>query len=286
MIISEVQNRTGLTRKAIKYYEERGLINPKRLENGYRDYSDKDIKILKKISVLSKVGLSVAEIKGILHSQDSSLSTILRNKEFELNIEEKKKEILELIIKGEEQATINKKLDLLETNKTIYERLMDKFPGYFGQFLFSAYKIFLNENLEEEGKKAFEKYIEYLDNLPEFQLSNDEGKYIEELTKSFSMADLEKINESKIEAVNNIKKWFKDNEKFIFDYEKYKKSDEYLNSEVKKIQDRFQKYMVDNGYYEIAIPLIRKFSKSYDEYYKKLIQANKKYLKEKSSYSR
>lgn len=49
------------------------------------------------------------------------------------------------------------------------------------------------------------------------------------------MADLEKINESKIEAVNNTKEWFKDNKKFISYYEKYKKSDEYLNSEAKKI---------------------------------------------------
>lgn len=278
MLRSEVQNRTGLTRKAIEYYEEKGLINPKRLENGYRDYSDQDIEILKEISLFSKVGLSVAEIKEILHSQDSSLPTILRNKEYELDIEKKKRDVLKLIINGEEQDTISKELDLLEANKTIYERLMDKFPGYFGQLLFSAYKIFLSEYLEEYGKEAFEKYINYLDNLPEFQLSNEENRYIESLTKSFSKADLEKINESKIEAVNNTKEWFKDNKKFISYYEKYKKSDEYLNSEAKKIQDRLQKYMIDNRYYEIAIPLIRKFSKSYDEYYKKLSKANENYL--------
>lgn len=278
MLRSEVQNRTGLTRKAIEYYEEKGLINPKRLENGYRDYSDQDIEILKEISLFSKVGLSVVEIKEILHSQDSSLPTILRNKEYELDIEKKKRDVLKLIINGEEQDTISKELDLLEANKTIYERLIDKFPGYFGQLLFSAYKIFLNEYLEEDGKEAFEKYINYLDNLPEFQLSNEENRYIESLTKSFSMADLEKINESKIEAVNNTKEWFKDNKKFISYYEKYKKSDEYLNSEAKKIKDRLQKYMIDNRYYEIAIPLIRKFSKSYDEYYKKLFKANENYL--------
>ena len=36
--------------------------------------------------------------------------------------------------------------------------------------------------------------------------------------------------------------------------------------------------MIDNKYYETAIPLIRKFSKSYDEYYQKLLTANDKYL--------
>ena len=80
MIRREVQTKTGLTRKAIEYYEEKGLITPERLDNGYRDYSDKDVRTLEKISILSKVGLSVAEIKAMLRSKDSSMSTILRKK--------------------------------------------------------------------------------------------------------------------------------------------------------------------------------------------------------------
>lgn len=47
---------------------------------------------------------------------------------------------------------------------------------------------------------------------------------------------------------------------------------------MKQIQDKFQCFMQDNKYYEIAIPLIRKFSKSYDEYYVKLLEANEQYL--------
>ena len=40
--------------------------------------------------------------------------------------------------------------------------------------------------------------------------------------------------------------------------------------------------MKENQYYEIAIPLIRKFSKSYDEYYKKLLKANEQYINNKN----
>ncbi|NLO84124.1 MAG: MerR family transcriptional regulator [Clostridiales bacterium] len=40
------------TRKALAYYEEKQLISPTVLENGYRDYSSEDIAAIKEISVL------------------------------------------------------------------------------------------------------------------------------------------------------------------------------------------------------------------------------------------
>ncbi|WP_257369208.1 MerR family transcriptional regulator [Streptococcus sp. HMSC36C04] len=77
MLRNEIQNKTGLTRKAIEYYEEKGLIKPLKLENGYRDYSEEDMKILSKISLFRKVGLSVSEIKEYLSSNGNSLSPYL-----------------------------------------------------------------------------------------------------------------------------------------------------------------------------------------------------------------
>lgn len=47
---------------------------------------------------------------------------------------------------------------------------------------------------------------------------------------------------------------------------------------MKVILDQLQKYTQDNKYYEIAIPLIRKMSRSYDEYYQKLLVTNNKYI--------
>lgn len=38
MLISEAAAKTGLTKKAIEYYEEQGLICPKISENGYRNF--------------------------------------------------------------------------------------------------------------------------------------------------------------------------------------------------------------------------------------------------------
>lgn len=278
MLRNEVQNKTGLTRKAIEYYEGKGIIDPVRLENGYRDYSEKDVEILEKVALFTKLGLSLKEIREIIFD-GGSLSSVLRTRQYELSVEEKKKEILEMIVKGADKSTIDEKVKNLEMNDTIYKKLVNVFPGYYGQMFFSAYKPFLNEPLEDDGRDAFEKFVEYLDSLPEFNLTDEEKEYLDKISTGFDMETLEEINRSKIDAVSNSKKWLEDNREFLNEYERYKKSDEYKNSEVKKLQDKLSKYMTDNNYYEVVIPLIRKFSPSYDEYYRKLIKANEDYLK-------
>lgn len=96
------------------------------------------------------------------------------------------------------------------------------------------------------------------------------------------MKTLKDINQAKIDAIENPKKWIKDNEDLISQYEGYKNSGEYQNSMMKQIQDKLKSFMKENQYYEIAIPLIRKFSKSYDDYYKKLLKANEQYINSKN----
>lgn len=60
MLIHEVSNNTGLTKKAIEYYVEQGLVFPTILENGYRDFGVQDIDRLQKISILRKLGSGAA----------------------------------------------------------------------------------------------------------------------------------------------------------------------------------------------------------------------------------
>ena len=136
----------------------------------------------------------------------------------------------------------------------------------------------MNEHLREDGKEAYKKIVNYLDSLPSFNLSKEEQDYIEEVSSAFDMKVLKEVNASKIEAIENVEKWLKENKNIIAQYQDYKNSDNYKNSPMKTIQDKLQTFMLDNKYYEIAIPLIRKFSKSYDQYYKKMLIANEQYL--------
>lgn len=68
MKIKEVSERTGLTKKTIRYYEAEGLLSPeKQWQNGreYRNYSEADIQRLTKIAALRRARFSVEEIRHI-----------------------------------------------------------------------------------------------------------------------------------------------------------------------------------------------------------------------------
>lgn len=53
MKINEVEAAVGVTKKNIRFYEEEGLISPRREPgNGYRSYSEADVERLRRIKLL------------------------------------------------------------------------------------------------------------------------------------------------------------------------------------------------------------------------------------------
>ena len=64
MKIYQVEELVGITKKNIRFYEEQGLLNPKRNpENDYREYSLADVKVLEKIKLLRKLSVPIEEIR-------------------------------------------------------------------------------------------------------------------------------------------------------------------------------------------------------------------------------
>lgn len=277
---SEVEKITGLRRKAILYYEERGLISPAIEENNYRNYSEEDLNRLIKISLYRRLGLNISEIKKILDSNNKEIGKILRDRDYKIELEKSKKNLLERIIRGDNLKEITEELNTLEKEESIYEKLTRIFPGYFGQAFFMTYKPFLKEKLKEDEEEAFNEYVNFLDSLPEIDFTEEEKNYIENLTNDFKNEDLEKINSEKIKAAYNFENWLRENENNIKAYEKFLESHEYKNSPVKIIRGKIKNYMIKNNYYEVALPLIRKMSPAYDDYYKKLLESNEKFLRQ------
>ena len=64
MKINEVEALVGITKKNIRFYEEQGLLTPRRnSENGYRDYGPEEVAVLRRIKLLRKLGLPLEEIR-------------------------------------------------------------------------------------------------------------------------------------------------------------------------------------------------------------------------------
>lgn len=57
MQISELADRAGVTVKAVRYYERLGLVAPRRLANGYRDYDDAHLRAVQEIRELAATGI-------------------------------------------------------------------------------------------------------------------------------------------------------------------------------------------------------------------------------------
>lgn len=78
MTIKEVEERTGLDRGNIRFYEKEGLLDPQRLENGYRDYSEEDVQILLRIKLLRSLHISLEEIRGLKAGEGLLIDTLTR----------------------------------------------------------------------------------------------------------------------------------------------------------------------------------------------------------------
>ena len=64
MKINEVEALVGITKKNIRFYEEKWLLSPSRnSENGYRDYGESEVAALRRIKLMRKLGVPIEEIR-------------------------------------------------------------------------------------------------------------------------------------------------------------------------------------------------------------------------------
>ena len=78
MKIKEIQEKLDISSYTLRYYEKIGLVKPYRDENGYRNYSDNDIKILKKIRFLRELEIPIEDIQLIIEGK-TTFQNVLDN---------------------------------------------------------------------------------------------------------------------------------------------------------------------------------------------------------------
>lgn len=69
MLLNEIINEVGMTKRAVKYYEEKGLLSVDKDNNGYRNYTAQDVETLKKISVFMLMSQTAQCLRHTLNLQ-------------------------------------------------------------------------------------------------------------------------------------------------------------------------------------------------------------------------
>lgn len=210
MLINEASKKTNLTKKAIEYYTMQKLIVPQILDNGYRNYSQEDVKTLRKISVLRKLDISIEEIRSILEDKtNTALQAVLVKKELDYQRDLIKKLILQKLSEGNSYEEISMELQSVEQGKTITDKLLDAFPGYYGRFICMHFARFLNEPISSEiQRSAYKTILSFLDNLPNLDIP-------EELEEYFAVSTENIGSEQITNMLNSIKESYQNPDKFI-----------------------------------------------------------------------
>ena len=197
MLINEACKECKLTKKAIEYYGQQGLISPSLMENGYRQFSVADVEKLKKISTLRKLGLSVAEIGAVLKNEDlSTLDNIIHKKDAEIADLKAKQGLIQQLANTQNWEDIQEKLDILQSKQSILKRLREAFPGCYGKFFSSHFAAYLNEPIATaQQQEAYETIIRFLDTVS-IEIPDDLKDFLDEVTMATDDNVLQKTQDN------------------------------------------------------------------------------------------
>ncbi len=279
MQINEICTQTGLTKKAIEYYQSKGLVTPIAKENGYREFTDNDLEQLQTIALLRKLDLSTDEIKTVLESKDrkSALMNIKQSKQIQVKTKLAKVDLMEQFINGQNIAELQDKVSLLDQQATIKEKLLMAFPGYHGRYTSLHFGQFLNEPIKtEEQKKMYVIIVDFLDNMETIEIPEELQALLDDADDYMDDEVIEKLSSNMQDAFEDFESYWEKNKESITQYAEFKKSNEYQNSVMAQLLNLFRKFGETSGYYDIFIPAMRKLSPAYDHYYKKMLEANEK----------
>lgn len=183
MKIQEAMGLTGLTRKALHFYESEGLIKPAVAGNGYRDYSLEDIALLRAIAALRRIDMPLEIVREAMAHPDRACALLRAHHATLLDRQQALAQCLagtDRLLRRVEQGV---PLDAAEVRlETLGQSLRQAFPGGFGQMLEAHFQTFLQEPLQTEVQHAaMGRMIEYLDgleiNLPD--LPGESGRHAE-----------------------------------------------------------------------------------------------------------
>ena len=159
MRINEVVQQVPLTRRAVKFYEEKGLLHVPKDSNGYRNYTEEHIRILQEICAYRKLGIGLEDIRKLLLSNDTELlKQIYEQKRSELDASKKELEVLEEFLRTRDAKTFCSSLDY----HSIAQAIQDALPGFYGYYFMNHFLPYLQMPITTpEQEQAFHKIVDF-----------------------------------------------------------------------------------------------------------------------------
>ena len=227
MTMHEVCARLGLTKKAVRYYVGEGLIAPRRLENGYADFSEADCETLERIALLRRLDLPLCEIRVLLAG--GSAEAALNRLKNQIEREQTALLLLSGFSETRDYASLKRALTAEEQKRTIAERLESAFPGGFGRVVALMFAPYLNQPIETADQQAaLGEIIAFLDGVPAM-----DPALIDEMQRAFASIDAEtaeKMRRAKESAATDPQNWLEENEELVRQYTAFKQSAAYRAS--------------------------------------------------------
>lgn len=284
MLIGEAAKAAGLTRKAIEYYIGQGLVKPSARDNGYREFSAEDVERLRRISVWRRLSITADEIGQLLADEAASgelLRQLAARKELAVGRERARQRILQRLSQGGSYQEFQSELEALEEGEVISEKLLTAFPGYYGRFICLHFARFLGAPVKTVRQRAaYERILEFLDNVPMLVYPEELKEYLMEGTKDIGQEQIREVLESVRQSVERPKEFLRENKEVIDRYLAFKASAEYRGSPLAGLLELAREFNSASGYYDVFIPAMKELSPAYAEYHRQVELANERLLAE------
>ncbi len=130
--IGEVAERTSVTQRTLRFYEEKGLLrSPTRMEGGFRLYSEDDVRRVEHIRRLQNLlGLTLAEIKEMVEAEEI-LRELKAQYRPEADVYEKKRQLHEAIdVVTRQQGIVSQKAEQMSEMKIHLEERLRTFARW------------------------------------------------------------------------------------------------------------------------------------------------------------
>lgn len=283
MLMKEICETCHLTKKAVEYYEEQGLIHPDIMENGYRNYGNKEVSTLKEIAVLRRCGLGIHDIRTILRSSDKSAA--LSKCKYLNELKQRKmvsaQQCLDCLISNYDvDKAFDDVMQFDDSMYTMQEKLALAFPGNYGVYLSLHFGRFLNEPIQtDEQRIAYQEIVTYLDDA-KLSIPAELGEYLQNTFDTIASTDVKEIEGKSYaaikEAMQNPTALLEDENTAA--YVEYRLSDEYKNSPAGRLATLMVEFQKKTGYQEKLIDNLKRISPAYRQYCDEMADANKAFL--------